>query len=221
MQNTHRFRALIGTVALLAGCASLFISTPPALAAPWDADLLLQIQQLQALIQNLQAQVNSQSFAPRVLGASIAIGARVQTTANLNVRSQHNTKGTLLCTQPSGALGTITQGPAGGSGYTWWYVDFDTSCDGWVVQDYLSTITVTAHSVTLSWNVSSDATSYNIYRGTVSGGSKTKVASGLTTTSWTDTDVTPGITYYYAMTGVNPYGESGYSSEISAVIPNP
>jgi len=69
---------------------------------------------------------------------SFTIGSRVQTTANLNVRDKANTNaGKILCTQPAGSLGTLTSGPTGQQGYTWWQVNFDTLCDGYSVQDYL------------------------------------------------------------------------------------
>jgi hypothetical protein len=67
-----------------------------------------------------------------------SIGARVKTTANLNVRSKPtNAKKNVLCVQPAGALGTIVGGPTVTAGYTWWNVNYDTSCDGWSVQNYL------------------------------------------------------------------------------------
>jgi parallel beta-helix repeat protein len=68
------------------------------------------------------------------------IGARVTTAANLNVRNKANTKsGKILCTQPVGTLGTIVGGPSSAQGYTWWQINYDTSCDGWSAQDYLTT----------------------------------------------------------------------------------
>jgi hypothetical protein len=69
--------------------------------------------------------------------SSFQIGARVKVTANLNVRAKASTAGKKLCTQRIGALGTIVGGPVSGNGYTWWNVNFDTSCDGWSVQTYL------------------------------------------------------------------------------------
>ncbi|MGO8673423.1 MAG: fibronectin type III domain-containing protein, partial [Capsulimonadaceae bacterium] len=45
--------------------------------------------------------------------------------------------------------------------------------------------------VSLSWTASSGATSYNVYRGTASGGeSTTAIATGITTTSFTNTGLT-------------------------------
>ena len=69
--------------------------------------------------------------------------------------------------------------------------------------------------VSLSWNASSGATSYNVKRATVSGGPYTTIASP-TTTSYTDTGLTNGTTYYYVVTAVNGAGESGNSNQASA-----
>jgi fibronectin type 3 domain-containing protein len=71
--------------------------------------------------------------------------------------------------------------------------------------------------VTLSWTASSGATSYNVYRGTTANGeSTTAIATGITTTSYTNTGLTNGTTYYYKVTASNSAGTSGYSNEASA-----
>jgi hypothetical protein len=44
-----------------------------------------------------------------------------------------------LCTQPSGSTGTIKSGPTIANNYTWWNIDFAIGCDGWSVQNYLTT----------------------------------------------------------------------------------
>ncbi len=69
--------------------------------------------------------------------------------------------------------------------------------------------------VSLSWNSSAGATSYNVKRGSVSGGPYTTVGSPSGTT-FTDTGLTNGTTYYYVVTAVNSAGESGNSNEASA-----
>jgi fibronectin type 3 domain-containing protein len=69
--------------------------------------------------------------------------------------------------------------------------------------------------VTLNWAASSTATSYNVYRGSSNGG-EVLVKSGVSTTSYTDTGLSNGTTYFYEVTAVNSAGESGRSSEVSA-----
>lgn len=72
--------------------------------------------------------------------------------------------------------------------------------------------------VSLSWNASAGATSYNVYRGTTANGeSTTPIATGIVTTGYTNTGLTNGTTYYYKVKAVNASGTSGYSNEASAV----
>jgi len=71
--------------------------------------------------------------------------------------------------------------------------------------------------VGLSWNASSGATSYNVYRGTTVGGEgATPIATGITSTSYTNTGLTNGTTYYYKIAAVNANGTSAQSTEASA-----
>lgn len=70
--------------------------------------------------------------------------------------------------------------------------------------------------VSLTWTASQNATAYNVYRGTTSGGPYTKIFTGVTATSYADNAVTNGTTYYYVVTATNQFGESGYSNEVSA-----
>jgi len=79
----------------------------------------------------------------------------------------------------------------------------------------------TQHTVDLSWTASADAVSYNIYRGTVSGGPYAMInTSADSTTAYIDNTVVSGQTYYYVATAVNSESqESGYSNQATAVIP--
>lgn len=74
--------------------------------------------------------------------------------------------------------------------------------------------------VNLSW-AASGAASYNVKRSTTNGGPYTPIANGVTTTNYTDAAVTNGVTYYYAVTAVNAYGESANSNQTSASVPFP
>jgi hypothetical protein len=80
------------------------------------------------------------------------------------------------------------------------------------------------HSVSLSWEASpsTDVASYRVYRGTVSGGPYSLLGANLKTTSYTDSTVQPGDTYYYVSTAVDTIGaESIFSNEFPSVIPSP
>jgi phosphatidylinositol-3-phosphatase len=70
-------------------------------------------------------------------------------------------------------------------------------------------------SVALSWTASAGATSYNVKRSLTSGGSYTTIAS-VTTTSFPDSGLTNGVTYYYVVSASNLSGESSNSTEASA-----
>lgn len=71
--------------------------------------------------------------------------------------------------------------------------------------------------VNLSWSSPAAGVTFNIYRGTSSGG-ETFLIGGLTTTNFADTTVTNGAIYFYTVTANNPAlgGESPPSGEASA-----
>lgn len=69
----------------------------------------------------------------------------------------------------------------------------------------------------LAWTGSSGATSYDVYRGTSSGGElSTPVVTGVTSTSYTNTGLTNGTAYYFKVAAVDSSGTSGMSNEASA-----
>jgi len=79
-----------------------------------------------------------------------------------------------------------------------------------------------SHYVTLSWTPSvSSVSGYNVYRGTQKGGPYTKVTSSLVPGStYNDSTVQSGSTYYYVVAAVSSSGaQSTFSSETSATIP--
>ena len=80
------------------------------------------------------------------------------------------------------------------------------------------------HNVSLKWNSSSTPVAgYNVYRATQSGGPYTRLNSApQTLTSYSDSTVQAGLTYYYVTTAVNASAvESAYSNEAVAAIPVP
>lgn len=84
------------------------------------------------------------------------------------------------------------------------------------------TVAVDGTTVTLSWQQpahdgGSPVTGYDVLRGTSPGGT-TPIATGLTTTSYVDTDVTEGSRYYYRVRAHNENGVSGVSAAAEAII---
>jgi hypothetical protein len=81
------------------------------------------------------------------------------------------------------------------------------------------------HKVTLSWKASTSTNlkGYNVYRAATAGGAFTKLtASPVATTTYTDSSVASGRTYYYVTTAVNTSNaESSYSNQATAVVPYP
>jgi Protein of unknown function (DUF1573)/Immunoglobulin I-set domain len=83
-------------------------------------------------------------------------------------------------------------------------------------------VAIVNHSVTFSWIPStSSVIGYNAYSSKTSGGPYTKLTSApVSTTTYTDTTVQSGQTYYYVVTSVNSSNvESVYSGQTTATIP--
>jgi len=71
-------------------------------------------------------------------------------------------------------------------------------------------------SVGLTWNASTGATSYSIYRGTAPGAEGTTAVGTSTSTNFTDSGLTNGTAYYYKVTASNSAGTSPSSNEATA-----
>ena len=74
--------------------------------------------------------------------------------------------------------------------------------------------------IALGWTASSGATSYNVKRSAASGGPYS-VVGNVITTSFTDSGLSAGATYYYVVSAVNTIGESANSNEAGATTPTP
>ena len=72
-------------------------------------------------------------------------------------------------------------------------------------------------AISLTWNASTAAVSYDIYRGSSLGG-ESLYKTGITGTSFTDTGLASGATYYYEVTAVNKGGKSDMSNQVSAPV---
>ena len=83
----------------------------------------------------------------------------------------------------------------------------------------LLTASPSENNVLLTWNSAVGASSYTLRRSTGPQDPWLIIAMNIAELAWTDTDVQPGKTYHYVVTGVNNTGESGNSDEVIAVIP--
>src|SRR5580704_13710718 len=83
-------------------------------------------------------------------------------------------------------------------------------------------VTTVSHSVALTWVPSTSAViGYNAYSSTQSGGPYTKLTGApVAATSYTDTAVQAGQTYFFVVTSVDSSNvESANSAEVSALVP--
>jgi len=76
------------------------------------------------------------------------------------------------------------------------------------------------YGVSLGWNTSSNAATYNLKRSTVSGGTYTNVVVAPMNAGM-DASVSNNTTYYYVVSSVNASGESANSAEFSVTTPPP
>ena len=69
--------------------------------------------------------------------------------------------------------------------------------------------------IELTWNASGNAASYNVKRSSSLNGSYNDIATNLATLGYTNTALTDGVTYYYAVSAVNAAGESANSATVN------
>jgi hypothetical protein len=186
------------------------VSTPP--AAPTNLQASMQSGQVK-----LQWKLNSTNQT----------GFVVQYYACLIPNPQWTTLATVASTGNS-----YTFTPAANVGPTVEYQVYETNALGSSAPSNAVTVTTPAAAPTglsaaasngqvgLSWAASIGATSYDIYRATSSGQEgSTPIATGVTATTFTDTNVSGGTTYFYQVTAVDSAGQSAKSTEVLATVP--
>jgi len=86
------------------------------------------------------------------------------------------------------------------------------------------TATLGTAQILLTWlmpdsNGGAPITNYSIYRGTIAGGETLFVKGYTGGTTWTDTNMTQGVTnYYYVVSAVNIAGEGPFSNEVNLAL---
>jgi hypothetical protein len=176
----------------------------------------------------------SLSFGNVTVGSSSSLnGSLTASGASVTINSASSTNGefvlsgislplTLNAGQSTGFTVTFTPQASGATSASLSFVS--NASNSPTTQTMTGTgTTPTQHTVDLNWNAVSGVAGYNVYRGTASGGPYTMINSSLDgTTSYTDSTVVSGTTYYYVVTSVDSdQAESGYSNQAQAVVPNP
>lgn len=84
----------------------------------------------------------------------------------------------------------------------------------------LSAVATSSSAINLTWQASATSgVTYNVYRSQTSGftpSASVRVATGVTTTSYTSGGLPASTTYYFLVTAVNSAGESGASNQATA-----
>lgn len=155
--------------------------------------------------------------------ATLASGAQQQYTASVvNSTNQNVTWGVISGTGTISSTGLFTAPTLGCGGETD-TIGATSQADTTKTGTATATITASAptnHTVDLSWT-DSDPVTFNVYRGTTSGGPYTRIATGLSSLNYLDTETGPQ-TLYYTVTAVDVNNlESAFSNEAKAIIPCP
>ena len=147
----------------------------------------------------------------------------------VNVVLKGSTSGTVTDADGNYTFSGLANGSytvtASQSGYTFTPPSASVTLNGASITgvNFAATAVTVSHSVTLNWaaSTSSNIVGYNLYRGSTSGGPYTQI--GFTGgTSYVDTNVSSGQTYYYVATAVDgSNNESVDSNQATAVIPIP
>ena len=83
----------------------------------------------------------------------------------------------------------------------------------------VSATTVSSTAITIKWNEVVNKT-FNVYRSATQKGKYTKIAVGLNNTTYNDTKLTSGTTYYYYVTTLNSDGNESRGSSIVSAVTN-
>lgn len=103
----------------------------------------------------------------------------------------------------------------------------NTNSSGNLVPTNITAKSISANRIYLGWDSLINATSYNVYRASTYSGTYTKIAS-VSTPYYTDDNLSPGVTYFYKVQGVDRTDLGDYSNIVlattqpdSAILPSP
>ena len=85
----------------------------------------------------------------------------------------------------------------------------------------LSANAASANQINLSWNASSGAASYSIFRSTTNNftpSSSNQIVSGVTTTAYSDANLNPSTTYYYRVQALDSCGDASPPSNQASAM---
>ncbi|HZW94878.1 MAG TPA: choice-of-anchor D domain-containing protein [Candidatus Eremiobacteraceae bacterium] len=160
----------------------------------------------------------TQSISMNATGASVTVSSAASSSSEF-VLSGASFPFTIPVGQPVSFNVAFTPSASGAQSGSLSFVSNASTAK--TVESVSGTGAVTAYSVNLWWNSSSDVVGYNIYRSSAANGTFAKINPALnSTTAFTDSTVASGNTYYYAATSVNSVGmESARSASVQTTIP--
>ncbi len=172
------------------------------------------------------------------------IGDDVKAVSTTNVREcpgggiESGVNCSSIASKSAGATGLIIGGPiqvsSDGSGYTWWQIQWSDSVVGWSVENYLERIVptpaapsglgvtvISATQINLNWTDTTDfENGFRIERAPAAAGPWLQIAEvAANLTSFSDTNVTAGNTFYYRVRAFNVIGNSAYSNMANGATP--
>lgn len=206
MRKLQYFTVTIAVLSLILSCSLFNSVTTPAPIPNAGTDQTVVVGTLVALNASTSAGTNlSFSWSLASGPASIQIGNSNQIVA------------TFTPPVPGTYIFTLTVTNAGGTKQT--TVTVTATAPISLVPEVPTGLASSAGDtiVTLTWTVQAGAAGYNVYRSTTSGTPGLKLnPNALTGSSYADSAVQNGTTYYYSVTATNTAGESGATNQISA-----
>ena len=175
---------------------------------------------------------------PFIVGDDIRAMATVQVRACGDGSISSGTNCTLITMKTNSETGTIIAGPvqvtSDGCGYTWWKIQWSDNTIGWTPEGLLERVVpdvgapsalaatpITTTRVDLSWtDTNGYEAGFKIERAYSSNGPWLQIKeAGVDVTSYSDTNVFAGNTYWYRVRAFNVNGNSAFSNKDSATTP--